>query len=69
MRLYDAWGKPDKAKEWRAKLGVNASDLPLDVFWRLRLDLPGCRVLPSPDHEVVDGDMVGEPVNKTSRHP
>jgi hypothetical protein len=27
---YDAWGKPDKATKWRAKLGL--ADLPANVF-------------------------------------
>ena len=30
VRLYEAWGKPDKATEWKGKLGL--SDLPDDVF-------------------------------------
>jgi eukaryotic-like serine/threonine-protein kinase len=30
VELYDAWGKPDKAARWRAKLGL--ADLPADVF-------------------------------------
>jgi hypothetical protein len=32
VRLYEAWGKPEKATEWKAKLGLN--DLPKDVFAR-----------------------------------
>jgi serine/threonine protein kinase/tetratricopeptide (TPR) repeat protein len=32
VRLYDAWGKPDKAMEWKAKLGM--PDLPDEVFAR-----------------------------------
>jgi hypothetical protein len=30
VRLYEAWGKPDQATAWKAKLGLN--DLPADVF-------------------------------------
>jgi hypothetical protein len=30
VQLYEAWGKPEKAAEWRAKLGL--IDLPADVF-------------------------------------
>ncbi len=32
VRLYEAWGKPDQAKEWKAKLGM--PDLPAKVFAR-----------------------------------
>jgi hypothetical protein len=32
LRLYEAWGKPEKALEWRSKVGV--ADLPADVFAR-----------------------------------
>jgi serine/threonine protein kinase/tetratricopeptide (TPR) repeat protein len=32
MKLYEAWGKPDQAAAWKAKLGM--SDLPADVFAR-----------------------------------
>jgi hypothetical protein len=32
VRLYEAWGKPDKAAEWKAKVGL--PDLPADVFAR-----------------------------------
>jgi hypothetical protein len=32
VRLYEAWGKPGEATEWKAKLGL--SDLPADVFAR-----------------------------------
>ena len=32
VRLYEAWGKPEKATEWKNKLGL--SDLPADVFAR-----------------------------------
>ena len=31
-RLYRAWGKPDQAAAWAAKLGL--ADLPADVFAR-----------------------------------
>ena len=31
-RLYRAWGKPDQAAEWAAKLGL--ADLPANVFAR-----------------------------------
>ena len=34
VRLYEAWGKPEKASEWKSKLGL--SDLPDDVFLRSR---------------------------------
>jgi hypothetical protein len=30
VRLYEAWGKPEKAADWRAKLGLN--ELPADPF-------------------------------------
>ncbi len=30
VQLYEAWGKPEKAAEWRARLGL--TDLPADVF-------------------------------------
>ena len=30
VRLYEAWGKPEKATAWKAKLGM--LDLPADVF-------------------------------------
>jgi eukaryotic-like serine/threonine-protein kinase len=32
ISLYEAWGKKEKAAEWKAKLGVAA--LPADVFTR-----------------------------------
>src|SRR5262249_53663401 len=32
VRLYEAWGQPEKAAEWKAKLGM--PDLPADVFTR-----------------------------------
>ena len=32
VRLYEAWGKPEKATEWKAKLGM--PDLPAEVFAR-----------------------------------
>jgi serine/threonine protein kinase len=32
IRLYEAWGKPEKVREWRSKLGL--ADLPADVFAR-----------------------------------
>ena len=32
VRLYEAWGKPEKAAAWKAKLGL--ADLPADVFAR-----------------------------------
>jgi tetratricopeptide (TPR) repeat protein len=32
VRLYEAWGKPDRVAEWKAKLGL--ADLPADVFQR-----------------------------------
>ena len=30
VRLYEAWGKPEQAAAWKAKLGM--PDLPADVF-------------------------------------
>ena len=33
-QLYEAWGKPEKAAEWRAKLPPVAAELPADVFAR-----------------------------------
>ena len=30
IRLYEAWGQPAKASEWKARLGL--ADLPDDVF-------------------------------------
>ena len=32
VRLYEAWGKPEQAAAWKAKLGL--TDLPADVFAR-----------------------------------
>ena len=32
IRLYEAWNQPEKATEWKAKLGM--PDLPDDVFAR-----------------------------------
>jgi tetratricopeptide (TPR) repeat protein len=32
VRLYEAWGQPEQAKAWKAKLGL--ADLPADVFAR-----------------------------------
>jgi hypothetical protein len=32
VRLYQAWGKPDKAAEWKSQLEL--ADLPGDVFAR-----------------------------------
>jgi hypothetical protein len=32
VRLYEAWGKPEQATAWKAKLGL--ADLPDDVFAR-----------------------------------
>jgi hypothetical protein len=34
VRLYDACGRPERAAEWRAKLGAAEADLPADVFAR-----------------------------------
>jgi tetratricopeptide (TPR) repeat protein len=34
VQLYEAWGKPEKAAEWRAKLPPTAAELPTDVFAR-----------------------------------
>jgi hypothetical protein len=30
VQLYEAWGQPEKATEWKARLGL--ADLPADVF-------------------------------------
>jgi hypothetical protein len=32
LRLYEAWGKPEEATDWKARLEV--VDLPADVFAR-----------------------------------
>jgi hypothetical protein len=32
MQLYQAWGQPEKAAAWKARLGL--ADLPADVFAR-----------------------------------
>jgi eukaryotic-like serine/threonine-protein kinase len=32
VRLYEGWGKPEEAAEWKSKLGL--VDLPADVFAR-----------------------------------
>jgi hypothetical protein len=32
VRLYEAWGRPWQAAEWKSKLGL--ADLPADVFAR-----------------------------------
>jgi hypothetical protein len=32
IKLYEAWGKPEEARAWKAKLGL--ADLPADVFTR-----------------------------------
>jgi serine/threonine protein kinase/tetratricopeptide (TPR) repeat protein len=34
VQLYEAWGQPEKAAEWRAKLPPAAPELPADVFAR-----------------------------------
>jgi hypothetical protein len=34
VKLCEAWGKPEKAAEWRAKLGLSGPELPGDVFTR-----------------------------------
>ncbi len=34
VQLYDSWGKPEKAAEWRKKLGLNAPELPSNLFAR-----------------------------------
>ena len=34
VQLYEAWGKAEKAAEWRAKLPPVATELPADVFAR-----------------------------------
>jgi hypothetical protein len=32
VQLYEAWGQPEKATEWKAKLPPAAAELPDDVF-------------------------------------
>jgi len=32
VKLYEAWGQPEKAREWRKKLGLKAPELPSNVF-------------------------------------
>jgi len=34
VKLYEAWGQPEKARAWRKKLGLQAPKLPSDVFAR-----------------------------------
>jgi tetratricopeptide (TPR) repeat protein len=34
VKLYDAWRKPEKAAEWRKRLGLKLPELPSDVFAR-----------------------------------
>ncbi len=34
VKHYDAWRKPEKAAEWRKRLGVRFPELPSDVFAR-----------------------------------
>ncbi len=34
VKLYDAWRKPEKAAEWRKRLGVKLPELPSNVFAR-----------------------------------
>jgi hypothetical protein len=34
VNLYEAWGQPEKAREWRQKLGLNIPELPSNVFAR-----------------------------------
>ena len=34
VRLYEAWGKPEKAAEWRKRLGMPDAGLPGNVFER-----------------------------------
>ena len=34
VKLYEAWGQPEKAREWRKKLGLKAPELPSNVFAR-----------------------------------
>jgi eukaryotic-like serine/threonine-protein kinase len=34
VELYEAWGKPDQAADWRKKLGLTSPDFPADVFAR-----------------------------------
>jgi len=33
-KLYEAWGQPEKAREWREKLGLKNPELPSNVFAR-----------------------------------
>jgi len=32
VKLYEAWGQPEKVREWRETLGLKASELPRNVF-------------------------------------
>jgi hypothetical protein len=32
VRLYEAWGRPEKARAWKARVGLG--ELPADVFAR-----------------------------------
>jgi serine/threonine protein kinase/tetratricopeptide (TPR) repeat protein len=34
VKLYEAWGQPQKAHEWRKRLGLKAPELPADIFAR-----------------------------------
>jgi hypothetical protein len=34
VRLPEAWGRPEEAAAWRARLRMTAGDLPRDVFER-----------------------------------
>jgi eukaryotic-like serine/threonine-protein kinase len=34
VKLYEAWGQPEKTRQWRKKLGLKAPELPSDVFAR-----------------------------------
>ena len=34
VALYDAWGRPEEAARWRAKLAARTGELPAEVFAR-----------------------------------
>jgi serine/threonine protein kinase/tetratricopeptide (TPR) repeat protein len=38
VRLYEAWGKPEQAEDWRRRTGLMSPELPDDVFALLRSD-------------------------------
>jgi len=34
VKLYEAWGKKDKADQWQMKLGLKSREIPANVFAR-----------------------------------